>query len=473
MAWSQALKPAKPRMVPPPEAASALPGAVAHGGATTVTGALKLSTAYAGDGTASTARPAVAAVAAVARRRNMAAPRDGCLAPGPTRAGAGWLTGGGPAFRPGESPRQGRRSRRSGSRAVRRGSSVTASRGGPVRRSVRLSVAAVVAVAVAAGAVGTVDVLRARDAGAAESETYPLPPGGGWTVVGKGWGHGRGMSQWGSQGAARLGRTGSAILDFYYPSTLTTTIPAAPIRVRLSDDAAGTHLEHGDGTSWTRWTAPDGRSAWAGALRFGAGSAGVLTLYIGQAPAAYRGTLTAVPTGTTTVATVNTVDLDLYLRSVVPAESPASWLAAALRAQAVAARAYAAYGPAPGAGKEWDTCDTTACQVYKGTVSEATTTTKAVQDTANQVRTLSGQPILAEFSASNGGWTMAGVAPYQVAKADPYDEAGGTNPVANWTTTLTAESVRTRYPEAGTPTALRVVTRTGNGTWGGRITDLW
>ncbi|HZB47668.1 MAG TPA: SpoIID/LytB domain-containing protein, partial [Mycobacteriales bacterium] len=379
-----------------------------------------------------------------------------------------------------------------------------------MRRSVRLSVAAVVAVAVAAGAVGTVDVLRARDAGAAESETYPLPPGGGWTVVGKGWGHGRGMSQWGSQGAARLGRTGSAILDFYYPSTLTTTIPAAPIRVRLSDDgadtavgaqtglavrdvaggllyplpagparwravrdAAGTHLEHGDGTSWTRWTAPDGRSAWAGALRFGAGSAGVLTLYIGQAPAAYRGTLTAVPTGTTTVATVNTVDLDLYLRSVVPAESPASWLAAALRAQAVAARTYAAYGRARGAGKEWDTCDTTACQVYKGTVSEATTTTKAVQDTANQVRTLSGQPILAEFSASNGGWTMAGVAPYQVAKADPYDEAGGTNPVANWTTTLTAESVRTRYPEAGTPTALRVVTRTGNGTWGGRITDLW
>src|SRR5918995_1512724 len=88
MAWSQALKPAKPRVVPPPEAASALPGAVAHGGATTVTGALKLSTAYAGDGTASTARPAVAAVAAVARRRNMAAPPDGGPAPGPTRARA-------------------------------------------------------------------------------------------------------------------------------------------------------------------------------------------------------------------------------------------------------------------------------------------------------------------------------------------------------------------------------------------------
>ena len=318
--------------------------------------------------------------------------------------------------------------------------------------------------------VATVDLVRPRDAGAAESETYPLPAGGAWTVAGKGFGHGRGMSQWGSQGAALQGLCGSAILDFYYPGTVTTTIPSAPIRVRISDDgtdtalrtqaglavrdvatgplyplpagparwravrdAAGTHLEPGNGTTWARWTAPDGRGTWAGALRFGAGATAVLTLYIGQAAAAYRGSLTAVPTAATTVATVNTVALDLYLRSVVPAESPAYWLAAALRAQAVAARTYAAYGRARSGGDDWDTCDTTGCQVYKGTVSEAASTTKAVQDAANQIRSLSGQPILAEFSASNGGWTVAAVAPYQVAKADPYDAAGGTNPVANST----------------------------------------
>ena len=378
-----------------------------------------------------------------------------------------------------------------------------------MRPSTRLAIAAVVAVA-AAGVVATVDVVRPRDAGAVESETSPLPAGGAWTVVGKGFGHGRGMSQWGSQGAALQGLSGSAILGFYYPGTVTTTIADAPIRVRLSDDgldtavraqaglavrdvasgllyavpagparwralhdATGMHLEHGDGTTWTRWTAPDGRSTWAGPLRFGAGTTAVLTLYIGSAPAAYRGTLTALPTGTDTVATVNTLAMDLYLRSVVPAESPAYWLAAALRVQAVAARTYAAYGRARSTGADWDTCDTTACQVYKGTASEAASTTKAVQDTANQIRTLSGQPILAEFSASNGGWTVAAVAPYQVAKPDPYDAAGGTNPVANWTTPLTAAGLRTRYPQVGSPTALRVVTRTGDGTWGGRITDLW
>ena len=380
-----------------------------------------------------------------------------------------------------------------------------------MRRSVRFAVAAVVAVT-AAGVVVTVDAVRPRDAAAVESETYPLPAGGAWSLVGKGYGHGRGMSQWGSQGAALQGLSHAQILDFYYPGTVTTTIPAAPIRVLLSDDgtdtevaaqsglavrdvatsllyalpagptrwravrdAAGLHLEQGDGTTWTRWTAPDGLSTWAGPLRFGAGAAAVVTLYRGTARVAtpYRGTLTAVPTGTAGVSTVNTVDLDLYLRSVVPAESPAYWLAAALRSQAVAARTYAAYGRARGAGRDWDTCDTTACQVYKGTASEAASSTAAVTATANQVRTLSGQPILAEFSSSNGGWTVAGVSPYQVAKPDPYDAAGGTNPVANWATPLTAADVRARYPQVGNPTAVRVVTRTGNGAWGGRITGMW
>jgi SpoIID/LytB domain protein len=198
-----------------------------------------------------------------------------------------------------------------------------------------------------------------------------------------------------------------------------------------------------------------------------------MTLYVGQTPVRYRGSLTAVPTGTSTVATVNTLEMDLYLRSVVPAESPASWLAAALRAQAVAARTYAAYGRARNSGAQWDTCDSTACQVYRGVVSEATSTTTAVLNTANQIRTLSGQPILAEFSASNGGWTVASGLSYQVAKPDPYDSAGGANPNSNWTIPLTAADLRTRYPQIGNPTALRVLARNGNGTWSGRITDLY
>ena len=102
-----------------------------------------------------------------------------------------------------------------------------------MRRSARFAFAAAVAVGTAAGVVAAVDVARPRDAGAVESETYPLPAGGAWRVAGKGFGHGRGMSQWGSQGAALRGLTGSQILAFYYPGTMTTTVPSAPIRVLI------------------------------------------------------------------------------------------------------------------------------------------------------------------------------------------------------------------------------------------------
>ena len=38
-------------------------------------------------------------------------------------------------------------------------------------------------------------------------------------VDGHGWGHGRGMSQYGSLGAARAGLTSKQIMRFYYPGT--------------------------------------------------------------------------------------------------------------------------------------------------------------------------------------------------------------------------------------------------------------
>ena len=41
--------------------------------------------------------------------------------------------------------------------------------------------------------------------------------------------------------------------------------------------------------------------------------------------------------------TVNVVSLESYLRGVVPREVPASWKPAAVQAQAIAARTYAAY----------------------------------------------------------------------------------------------------------------------------------
>ncbi len=344
----------------------------------------------------------------------------------------------------------------------------------------------------------------------AVAEVYPVPAGGQWAATGKGFGHGLGMSQWGSQGAARQGRTGLQILAFYYPGTTHATIAAAPIRVLISADrgadtvvdparglgvrdvasnalyrlpagplrwravadAGGMHVERRGSAGWSRWTAPDGRSTWTGPLRFGVGETTVLTLRVGTTPVGYRGKLTAVRAGTTTLATVNTLPLDGYLWSVVPAESPPSWLGAALRSQAVAARTFAAYQRDRHRADRWDICDTSACQVYRGRSAEAASTTAAVRATPNQIRTYGGRPILAQYSASNGGWTVAGPVPYQTAKADPYDAAGGANPSSRWDAPLRAADLQARYPQIGQARALRVLSRDGHGPWGGRITSM-
>ena len=63
--------------------------------------------------------------------------------------------------------------------------------------------------------------------------------------------------------------------------------------------------------------------------------------------------------------TIKTMDLEEYLRCVVPSEMPASWPAEALKAQAVAARTYAMKKIQDRKSKEFDVDDTNAFQAYE------------------------------------------------------------------------------------------------------------
>ena len=59
-----------------------------------------------------------------------------------------------------------------------------------------------------------------------------------FTFSGRGYGHGRGMSQYGAQGAALQGLNAQQILNFYYPGTKTGRV-GGQIRVQLSADQDG------------------------------------------------------------------------------------------------------------------------------------------------------------------------------------------------------------------------------------------
>jgi SpoIID/LytB domain protein len=150
---------------------------------------------------------------------------------------------------------------------------------------------------------------------------------------------------------------------------------------------------------------------------------------------------------------------------------PASWHRAAVRAQAIAARTYAAFESANSTNRIYQLCDTSACQVYGGKTAEYPSTNDAVVKTADQIRTYGGDPAFTQFSASDGGWTSDGGQPYLIAQKDPYDGWSG-NLVHRWTTSVTSRTIEKKWPALGNLQAIQVNSRAGYGQWNGRVETM-
>ncbi len=342
-------------------------------------------------------------------------------------------------------------------------------------------------------------------------QTYYVPVSKTWTISGRGYGHGHGMSQYGAQGAALKGLSYDRIIDFYYPGT-TWTKAKGRVRVLISADttsdlqvrprkgltvrdladgaswplpdkpgvdrwrltpiARGTIVQFHKADRWRTWQIPDGRAKFKEAGEFSA--RGVLTLLVPSGAdvtgVRYRGSLRSVPPypKATVRDTVNVLPMDSYVRGVVPYEMPTSWAPAALRAQAVAARTYAAWLRAQNPHRYYQICDTTACQVYGGVAAEQASSNTAVSATRGQILSYGGKPAFTQFSASSGGWTAAGSVPYLPAERDPYDKFSG-NAVHHWSVEVSTSSLEKAHPEVGSLIDVRVTSRDGHGIWGGRV----
>jgi SpoIID/LytB domain protein len=169
---------------------------------------------------------------------------------------------------------------------------------------------------------------------------------------------------------------------------------------------------------------------------------------------------------------VNVVDVEKYLRDVVPAEMPALWPVRALQVQAVASRSYAWFGLKHPKASWFDVDGDTRDQAYGGMAAEAGRSTQAVQATAGEVVVgKKRHPIFAQYASSDGGWTAAGSQPYLPAKPDPYDGAIPSDAHA-WSTTISAKSLQSAYPSIGALENLTITRRDGNGVWGGRVLGL-
>jgi SpoIID/LytB domain protein len=359
-------------------------------------------------------------------------------------------------------------------------------------------------------ALGGVLVLMAVavQGGAAQAAPgLPVSPGDTIVIHGRGNGHGHGMSQYGAQGAAKQGLSTRRILDFYYPGTKEGRVGGS-VRVLITENigeptkvVARPGLQvHDLTTGRTTKTPATGRASKATLWRMSGGGSRTtvsyrtdawhvwrtlkgagefrstkapLTLVLAHDRVDYRGTLRSMGpiSKTTHRITVNKVSLEGYVKGVVPREMPSQWRGAALRAQAVAARTYAAFEVGSSYDPRFNLCDDSSCQVYGGKSAEVASTTAATVATAGQVRTYHGAPAFTQFSASNGGWLAAGSQPYLVAKKDPFDTAA-IDPYSSWTVRVTARAIQNTWPALGRLTSIEVTRRDGHGRWGGRILTL-
>jgi SpoIID/LytB domain protein len=331
-------------------------------------------------------------------------------------------------------------------------------------------------------------------------------------VNGRGYGHGRGLGQWGAHGYAGGQATGTPwnsdqILDHFYGGTVKGTVPNSNITVWLKTldnqpvriftnaggfTVGGLAIPAGNrariakvGGQWTVFqslscggvedlgTPVNDNSALPSASA--ADKNNLLRVCDGGAGKPYRGFLTAWDAadagGTNRI--VNTVGVEDYLRGVVPAEMPSGWEAAALQSQSVAARSYALAQGGEG-GKRYPpyakTCDDIFCQVYNGANAEVASTDAAIQATASQVRrvgSVNGAIASTEFSASTGGWTTG----TSFTNVEDKGDAHPSNPHRSWSVTIDPATIATKYG-LGTLDGISVTKRNGLGADGGRVTEM-
>lgn len=338
------------------------------------------------------------------------------------------------------------------------------------------------------------------------------PRGGGFRFFGSGWGHGLGMSQWGSYGLARKGWKYPRILTRFYSGTrvIKPAHRVRSLRVGLTYDRTLIHLgaklkpvhlwigkRHGTSVgsipAGKTWTVRSARSGFAvrdaagklvGGHTWGGPSFHLYATYastgarvfVPEADAIWgkgftyaRGSLEfdlyGCGTGGCRERVVLPIGLEDYLLGI--GEVPSSWPAEALRAQAVAARTFATYTVRHYARRGYCNCDLedgSNDQTYVGYDKESGPGGKrwvaAVRSTAGKVVAYHGNAVQAFYAASDGGhsdsvqdvWhdgNPAFAVPYLKGVCDP-GEYTPANPWTNWSRSFTAASLTSRlHPYTG------------------------
>ena len=366
----------------------------------------------------------------------------------------------------------------------------------------RMALTASCVAAITAGALGTAVPAHADAAVAPKSSQV--------TIVGAGWGHGKGMSQYGAYGAASKGLDYAEIIDFYYPgTTLDELADGNRLQVWISADTDNMlHFRPVDGLRVTGYRRHDvdaavqppstasGASSSPGGkrvLQYLTSSRQVRQVHqqaqrqaplVRRQPGHRNREAGACPNGDTRdyrgklalrFSDQRREDGQLPDDGDLPPRCRACGDAGLLvgrgrqgagrgrphlRGQAalqlpVRARSTTSATPPPARStRAWP--------------PRRTARTRRISATANKVVKYKGDLALTMFSSSNGGWSASGGAdyPYLKAQKDPYD---GLRRDQSWSVTLSSAKVEKAYASIGTLKSVQVTQRDGDGTYGGRV----
>ena len=313
---------------------------------------------------------------------------------------------------------------------------------------------------------------------------------------GSGWGHGVGMSQWGSYGLARLGWDYASILEHFYSHSNVGAAPAGSptqVRVGLTEGRSSLHLGAQNGPVALRFGAPSNAvkftipkgSTWtvrtnsAGKFvvtnanghtyepiggpkwrMFATYPIGAAQIRIAEAGHAYgRGYIefNSYKAGSSfALRAIAVLTPDEYLYGL--GEVPNYWPIDALKVQAVAGRTYAFYviGVQHGGNQHQAGCN---CGVYPDSRDQSylgydkesdqlgDMWVKAVNQTSGQVVTYQGDIILANYYSTSGGYTedvenvwFGAAVPYLRSVCDPGDYSAPVG-LRTWKEILTRQQV--------------------------------
>ena len=152
------------------------------------------------------------------------------------------------------------------------------------------------------------------------------------------------------------------------------------------------------------------------------GLLGVTGLKRAGKQALYHGAFELVKNNNNTFNLVNMIEVEEYLKGVVPNEMPVAFGLEALKAQSVAARNYV-LSPRTKASTNYDVVDSVASQVYFGANTEKPLSNQAVKETEGIVAIYNWDLILAQYSSTAGGYTES----YSNAFSDPVTKAFPSN----------------------------------------------